>query len=152
MYPGAAGRKRCRPRVTALAAALGLAAAYVASALATRITALATGLSIPRRAPSPSRPQTVNHTGAFGALAFSYLIYVGYNTDTNKMREEKEQAKAGSKEITLTVGRRAFLATLILQGGAATFRRTSGRVCTVDDMRARNEQVLRAKGFEGGGY
>ena len=44
-------------------------------------------------------------------------------------------------------GRRDFLVVLILQLGAATFRGVSGRQCTAEEIKERNEKVLDAKGI-----
>lgn len=110
--------------------------------------------------------------GYLAVLAFSYLIYIvlpppthrprtdntpqsvcvcsqGYSTDTNAERErgEAELASRTGKKVVFTQSRRAFVVVLLLQGGAALFRRKEGKVCTVEEMRQRNEQVLKAKGF-----
>ena len=73
----------------------------------------------------------------------------GYSTDTNAERErgEAELASRTGKKVVFTQSRRAFVVVLLLQGGAALFRRKEGKVCTVEEMRQRNEQVLKAKGF-----
>merc|ERR1719262_365175 len=74
-------------------------------------------------------------------IASTSLLYYLYTRPKRVPDEILQTAKYGEGS-----GRRDFLVVLILQLGAATFRGVSGRQCTAEEIKERNEKVLDAKG------
>ena len=70
------------------------------------------------------------------------LLYYLYTRPKRVPDEILQTAKYGEGS-----GRRDFLVVLILQLGAATFRGVSGRQCSAEEIKERNEKVLDAKGI-----
>lgn len=81
-------------------------------------------------------PPPIDAKGLALLVLANVVIFKGYNTETNAAEAKRMGQTDGE------VQRRKFLVLVALQAGIALFRRGSGKVCTLEEIKELNESRL----------